>query len=248
MSRKLQWTSQSSGQHVFRSHPGGSVGGTKWNDHEVQHITSKNLVLQQHILLKLQLVGILALCQTESSLQVFGQVLLLLDGRNDSFVDSLLVDSFRFGELFLLLGFTVSEEFFLRRGAALDGSLDKVGIVDLFVDLNARKKSVRLSNSMSEKICTYRDALEVNPGGGSNNVRLVYPSQRDTVDPERTSNQQQSTLQLLQENNPLSPEPPSQQNQNRSRSDRRTKLGGNSSLPALLWLPYIFGWVVSGSF
>lgn len=82
-------------------------------DHEVQYIISQSLVLQQHRLLELQLVGVLAPRQTESGLQVFGQVLLLLDGGNDCFVDGLLVGSFRLRELLLLLGLTVSEEFFL---------------------------------------------------------------------------------------------------------------------------------------
>lgn len=138
MSLELQWTSQSSGQHAFRSHPGPSRE-TKPNDHEVQHIISQNLVLQQYTPLKFQLVGILALRQTEGGLQIFGQVLLLLDGGNDSLVDSLLVSSFRLGERVLLLGLAVSEELFLRRGTSLDGGLNEVGIVDLFVNLNARK-------------------------------------------------------------------------------------------------------------
>ena len=84
-------------------------------------------------------MGILALRQTEGGLQIFGQVLLLLDGGNDSLVDSLLVSSFRLGERVLLLGLAVSEELFLRRGTSLDGGLNEVGIVDLFVNLNARK-------------------------------------------------------------------------------------------------------------
>lgn len=35
---------------------------------EVQHIITQNLVLQQHTLLELQLVGVLAVCQTEGGL------------------------------------------------------------------------------------------------------------------------------------------------------------------------------------
>ena len=83
-------------------------------------------------------MGILALCQTESSLQVLGQILLLLDGGNNSLVDSLLVGSFRLGEWFLLLRLTLIEELFLCRGTALDRRFREVGIVEFFVDLNAR--------------------------------------------------------------------------------------------------------------
>jgi len=81
---------------------------------QVQRIISQNLVLQQHTLLELQLVGVLTVCQAESGLQVLGQVLLLLDSGDDGFVDSLLVGSFRFGEWVLLLGLALSEELFLR--------------------------------------------------------------------------------------------------------------------------------------
>ena len=66
------------------------------------------------MLLKLQLVGILALRQTKSGLQVLGQVLLLPDGRNYGLVNSLLVGSFRLGERILLFGLTISEELFFR--------------------------------------------------------------------------------------------------------------------------------------
>jgi len=74
---------------------------------------SQNPVLQQCTLLELQLVGVLAIRQTEGGLQVLGQILLLLDRGNDGFVDSLLVGSFRFGEWFPLLGLALSEELFL---------------------------------------------------------------------------------------------------------------------------------------
>ena len=106
----------------------------------MQHIISRNLVLQQHTLLELQVVGVLAIRKTESGLQVLGQVLLLPNGGDDGLVDSLLVSSFRLGEWVLLLRLSFIEELFLRGAAALDGSLDKVGIVDLFVNLNVRKK------------------------------------------------------------------------------------------------------------
>lgn len=60
-------------------------------------------------------MGVLALCETEGGLQILGQVLLLLDGRNDSLVYGLLVSSFRLGEWLLILGLAVGEELFLCR-------------------------------------------------------------------------------------------------------------------------------------
>lgn len=55
---------------------------------------------------------VLALRQTESGLEVLGQVLLLFDCGNDGLVDGLLVGSFRLREWLLLLGLTLSEELF----------------------------------------------------------------------------------------------------------------------------------------
>ena len=101
---------------------------------------------------------------------------------------------------------------------------------------------------MRQEVCTHGDTLEVDPGGSSNSVRLVYPSQRNAVDSERSGNQQQTTLQLLQEHYPLPPEPSSQQNQDGSRGDPRTELCGADSLPALFRLSYVLSWVVSRSF
>ena len=58
-------------------------------------------------------MGVLTVCQAESCLQVLGQVLLLLDGGDDGFVDSLLVAGFRLREWILLFGLAFSEELFL---------------------------------------------------------------------------------------------------------------------------------------
>ena len=55
----------------------------------------------------------MTLRQTESGLEVLGQVLFLLDSGDDGFVYSLLVGSFRLWEWLLLLGLTVSKKFFL---------------------------------------------------------------------------------------------------------------------------------------
>jgi len=99
--------------NILSDHAHARLRETNRKDHGVQHIISQCLVLQQHTLLELQLVGVLALRQTKSGLQVLGQVLLLLDGGNDGLVNSLLVASFRLWEWFLLLGLAIIKELFL---------------------------------------------------------------------------------------------------------------------------------------
>lgn len=78
---------------------------------------------------------ILALRKTESGFQVLGQVRLLLNSRNDSLVDLLLVSCFGFREWLFWLGLALLKEFCLCRRCTLHDSLGKVCVVDLGIDL-----------------------------------------------------------------------------------------------------------------
>jgi hypothetical protein len=77
----------------------------------------------------------LSIRQTPGRLEVFCEVLGLLDGVNDRLVDLLLVSCLRGREGLLRLGLALFEELFLSRLRALGGGLGEVGIVDLLVDL-----------------------------------------------------------------------------------------------------------------
>ena len=87
----------------------------------------------------------LSLRQTPARLEVFCEVLGLLDGVNDCLVDLLLVRCLRGREGLLRLGFAIFEELLLSRLRALGGGLGEVGIVDLLVDLKYRVWSTLLS-------------------------------------------------------------------------------------------------------
>ena len=73
-----------------------------------------------------QLVGELALRQTETCPEVLGKVLSLLDRGNDGRVDSLLVSSLGLRERLLSLRLALREELLLCGGLALGGSLGEV--------------------------------------------------------------------------------------------------------------------------
>lgn len=80
-------------------------------------------------------MGVLALRETPRCLEVFGEVLGLLDALDHSLVDVLLVGRLGFGEGLLLLGLALREELLLRGAGTLGRGLREVGIVDLLVDL-----------------------------------------------------------------------------------------------------------------
>jgi len=81
---------------------------------------------------------------------------------------------------------------------------------------------------------TYLDAGDVNVCRGSDHVRLVHASQGNTVDLVGAGDQQQSTLQLLQEDDTLSTETTSEEDKDGARGDGGTEGGGFGGLAALL--------------
>lgn len=85
------------------------------------------------------------------------------------------------------------------------------------------------------------DASEVDLGRGGNDVGLADSSEGNSVEPERSANEQQTAVQLLQENDPLAPESSSQQDQDGSGGDGRSELGGARGLSGSLGLSDILG-------
>ena len=86
-----------------------------------------------------------------------------------------------------------------------------------------------------------RDTGKVNLGGGGNNVCLTDSTERNTVDPERSADEEQSALQLLEEDNPLTPESSSQKDQDSSGGDGSSELGGSRGLSGSLGLANVLG-------
>jgi len=80
-------------------------------------------------------------------------------------------------------------------------------------------------------------------GGGGNDVTGVDSSQWNTVDLERTGDQQGVVLQLLQEDNSLTSETTSQQDQDGTWNDRGTQLVWVSGLSGLLSDGRVCTWV-----
>ena len=85
--------------------------------------------------LKHHLMRVLALCKSKRGFQVLGQVRLLLNSRNDSLVNILLVSRFGFRKRLFWLGFALFEKFCLCRSCTLRHSLGKICVVDLGVNL-----------------------------------------------------------------------------------------------------------------
>ena len=94
---------------------------------------------------------------------------------------------------------------------------------------------------------TYLDTGDVNVCRGSDHVRLVNASQGNTVDLVGAGHQQQSTLQLLQEDNTLSTETTSEEDKDGAGGDGGTEGGGFGGLAALLGYADIFSGVETGS-
>jgi hypothetical protein len=80
------------------------------------------------------------------------------------------------------------------------------------------------------------DTSKVYLGRGSNDVGLTDSSKGNTVEPERSADEQKSAVQLLQENDPLAPESSSQQDQDGTGSDGRSELSGSRGLSGNLRL------------
>ena len=67
---------------------------------------------------------------------------------------------------------------------------------------------------------TNLEITEVDTGGGSDHVCLVYATERDTVNLVRASNEEQAGLELLQEDDPFALESTRKKDQDGAGGDR----------------------------
>lgn len=72
-------------------------------------------------------------------------------------------------------------------------------------------------------LSSHLNRRNINLGGGGNNIGLVDATQRHTVDLVRTSDEQKTAFELLQDNDTLALVAASQQNSDGARSDRGAK-------------------------
>lgn len=70
------------------------------------------------------------------------------------------------------------------------------------------------------------DTAEVNLAAGGDHIASVHPSERDTVDLKGTCNEEDALGQVLEEDNPLTAETTSEEDQNSTRLEALTRLGG----------------------
>lgn len=160
--------------------------------------------------LELKKVRLVTLLQAERGGEILLEERSLLDLSKKSLVDGLLVGN-TLSLDFLLL--TVSEELLLRGGllgALFTGEVRDTELVDV-------------------------DTVKGDTGGGGDNITSVNSSERDTVNLEWTSDEEGVVLKSLEEDNSLTTETTSKDDQDGAWDERRTKLLGLGSLSSSLW-------------
>lgn len=163
--------------------------------------------------LELEFVNSVTLGEGPGSSDVLGEVVDLLDVGQQGGVNGLLLRLPLVGQELLLL--TFSEELLLLGFLAGSLGLGEVGVVD------------GLGNG---------NTGQVNLGGGGDNVGLGDSSQGDTVESERTRDEQETGIELLQEDDSLSSESTGQEDEDGTGGDGRSELGLAGSLSADLGL------------
>lgn len=155
-------------------------------------------------------MGLVTILQTESASNVLLEQRLLGNLSNESSINGLLVSNTL--SLDLLLDGLVAEELLLS--SSLLGSLlaGEVGNVEL-LDLNG---------------------LNVDTGRGGNDVTSIDSSERNTVNLERTRDKESRVLKSLKEDNSLTTETTSKNDQDGTRDKRSTELLRSNGLTSLL--------------
>ena len=90
----------------------------------------------------------------------------------------------------------------------------------------------------------YLQVREIESCRGSNHVCLVDPFQGHTVDLVRASDEEEATRELFQEDDPLSLEPPSEENDNLTRFQASPEPGRVERLAVFLHTLDVLGWVI----
>lgn len=182
------------------------------------YFCSTILFIRQQNRLKLEKVRLITVLQAERGSNVTLKERLLLDLSNKSRVDRLLVSNAL--SLNFLLLFLVTEELLLSGGILRLLFFGKVSNVELF--------SV--------------NRADVDASRCGNNVAGVNTSERNTVNLERSGNEKSVILKTLKEDDSLTTETASQDDQDSSGNKRRTELCRVVSLRSAL-LNKILSWV-----
>ncbi len=155
-------------------------------------------------------MGLVTILQTESASNVLLEQGLLGNLSNEGSIDGLLVSNTL--SLDLLLDSLVTKELLLSGsllGSLLAGEVGNVELLDL-------------------------DGLNVDTGGGGNDVTSVNSSKRNTVDLEGTRDKESRVLKSLEEDNSLTTETTSKNDQDGTGDKRSTELLRSGGLTGLL--------------
>jgi hypothetical protein len=163
--------------------------------------------------LELHVVGELTLGQSKLGGQVLAEEGGLDNSVEDSLINGLLVSSL--GGRDGLGTFLLRSKEFLRFGSS---RLLEVSVVELGID-----------------------GTDFDLGGGGDHVGLIDTTKRDTVDTERTSDEEETRVELLQHNHTLSTVTTGQEDDNGARGNGGTETGSLGNLARLLGLRDVFG-------
>lgn len=174
--------------------------------------------------LELESVRLLTLGKRESSSEVLGHSRAsLLNSSNHGLVQVLLVGNLALGVTLFVSRVSKEASLSLDLGSLL---LLEVSVVDLFVNLNIG---------------------DINLGRGGNNVSLVNTSNGNTVHLERTSDEEKTRVELLEENDALATETTGEEDENGSGGDGGLELGLLVDLAVGLGDTNVFGGVEARS-
>jgi len=176
----------------------------------------------------------LAVPQAEAGLQVAGEHLFVLDGRQNGLVDRLLVGRALRGRLlFLHLGQSSDLRHFLSTRSAhlwLLSLLDE-GLLALF--LLALLFPAEVLGACDLVQCRLVKTTQVDLGRCGNNISGVYSPQWDPVDLEWPGDEQGTLLQVLEEDDALAAKAASKEDQNGPGLKGRSQLRRPKSLAGL---------------
>jgi hypothetical protein len=177
-------------------------------------------------------VRLVACPEAEAGGKVAGEEMLLLDGGQKGLVDGLLVGGASTGDL-LLLSYCQYDTLLIP-----DSSATHLGLLSL---LEESLLSLLLLSLLLGEVVGSRDllegsrvdTLEVDLAAGSDHIAGVHSSERDTVDLKGAGNEEDTLGEVLEENNALATETTSEENQDGTRLEALTGLGGADGLADL---------------
>jgi len=169
-------------------------------------------------------VGLVTLSQAESAGKVTGKECLLLDRRKESLVDGLLVGGTASGGLLLLWLLALLEEC-LFSSLLLTLSVSKVLVSSYLIDLG-------LVNT-----------CEIDLLGSCDNVASIDSAERNTVDLEWASDEENTLGDVLEENNTLAAETTSEEDEHGTWGKSRSGNVGLDGLADLLGGGLVLSWV-----